>query len=54
MIDKQNVSFQVQDKKDKVRRAIDENQYIDSDLKNDALELQVNIDKFVNPTNKDV
>jgi len=31
---------QVQDKKDKVRRAIDENQYIDSDLKNDALELQ--------------
>ena len=31
----------IQDKKDKVRRAVENNQLIDTDLKRDALELQV-------------
>ena len=31
----------IQDKKDRVRRAVENNQLIDTDLKRDALELQV-------------
>jgi hypothetical protein len=31
----------IQDKKDRVRRAVEENRLLDTDLKRDALELQV-------------
>lgn len=31
----------IQDKKDRVRRAIEENKYLDTDIRTDALELQV-------------